>query len=709
MTPTHPSRLTACLGSMIRRQSTARLASVFLLLILPAISILGQQTLLDPTFSGDGKATSQMSEFGSWGNDAALQADGKIVVVGGGFHVDLVRFNTDGTLDSTFDSDGKVITVDPDRPSEGKAIAIQSDGRILVAARSATNVRNNADKGYVIRYTAAGALDTSFSGDGILNLAFGLIDDPLDIAVQPDGKILIIEMNFVNAVGTALLIARFNTDGSLDTTFNSQGYVRMPNYGTVLGSGTDLPKIISRADGKITFTANGSTKVVGQLNPDGTFDQSFGSGGKVEGIAGYGLAVQADGKVLIANRNTFFPQNTLQVVTRLNPDATPDMSFGSAGSATIPFVNQEGHLAQRAELAVQPDGKIVLGGSIRLTPNVTGFDFAVARLNSNGTLDNSFGFNGRYTANISGDDYARAVLLQPDGKIILAGESTNDGFAVARLIPASLSRTCRPVGDFSGDGKSDLAFFNNSFGQWRYVDSSLGGTTTVGWGIGGDRIVPADYNGDCRTDFAVFRNGTWYVKTSGVATELYYYFGMAGDLPVPADYDGDDLADPAVFRNGVWYILGTRDGFWATQFGIAGDRPVNGDYDGDGKDDLAVYRDGVWYIQKSTGGFTIVPFGLGTDKPVVGDYDGDGKSDIAVYRPSDGTWYLLRSSQGFAALRWGISSDVPVPADYDGDGKTDVAVYRDGDWYLLQSTSGYQLKHFAADAGDPIVQNAYVP
>ena len=700
------------------RKWSIRISLLVVAVLVGKGQTLAQTSLLDPAFSGDGKVTTQILSFNSWGNDAALQADGKIVVVGAGnnnlnfpqdFQSGTIRYNANGTLDTTFDGDGIASAIiDPSKVSEAKAVVIQSDGKIVVVGRVSPNAdRTTSDKGFILRYTTSGALDTSFSGDGILNLAFGLIDDPFDMAIQPDGKIVIIESNFIVGVGSALLIARFNSDGSLDTTFNSQGYLRLPGIGP--SPGGDPPRLVVRPDGKINFTVIGSPGFVAQLNPDGSFDQSFGSGGTVQGKAGYGLAVQLDGKVLIVNRNDFFPQNTLQVVKRLNTDGTLDTSFGSGGSATVSFVNQDGSLAKPAELAVQPDGKIVLGGAIRLTASGTGFDFALARLNSNGSLDNSFGLNGRFTSDVNGQDYARAVLLQPDGKIILAGESTNGGFAVARYLSASLSLSCRPVADFTGDGKSDPAFFDNLFGRWRYLDSSSGGEGSVRWGLGGDRIVPADYNGDCRTDFAVFRNGTWYIKTAVSGTELYYNFGIAGDTPVPGDYDGDDLADPAVFRNGVWHVLGTRDGYSVVQFGIAGDRPVNGDYDGDGRDDVAVYRDGVWYVQKSAGGITIVQFGLASDKPVVGDYDGDSKTDFAVYRPADGTWYMLGSSQGYFGLRWGISTDVPVPADYDGDGKTDVAVYRNGDWYLLQSTAGYQLKQLVANPGDPIVQNAYVP
>ncbi len=675
--------------------------------------VSGQGTLLDPSFGGSGKVSSHILAFNSWGNDAVLQPDGKIVVVGagnndlnfpGGFQAGVIRFNSDGTLDSTFDGDGRVGTVvESGKVSEATAVARQADGKIVVTG-ILNSERNAFGTGFIIRYNPNGSLDTSFNGNGIKKFTFG-IDAPFDIAVQSDGKIVIVEQNAAPGLGGGILIARFNSDGSLDSGFNGTGFVRILT-GAFLPS--EPTRLAIRPDGKIVSTGIGSEHVVVQLNSDGTPDVSFGTNGVVNGIDGYALTLQADGKILIANRNDFFPQNTRQVIKRLNTDGSLDTSFGTGGSATVSFVNQDGSLAYPPNLAVQPDGKILLGGAIRLSPPVTGFDFGLARLNASGTLDNSFGQNGRVTTDVQVQDYGRSVLLQPDGKIILAGQS-DGGFAVARYIPGAINFACRPVADFTGDGRSDIAYFDGPFGRWRYLDSMTGGLGSVRWGLDSDLIVPADYNGDCRTDFAVFRNGTWYITTANVGTEIYYQFGSAGDVPVPGDYDGDDLADPAVFRNGIWYIFGTRDGFSAIQFGLAGDKPVTGDYDGDGREDIAVYRDGVWYIQRSNLGTSIVQFGLASDKPVVGDYDGDGKSDIAVYRPSEGTWYLLRSTEGFAAIRWGIATDLPVPADYDGDWRTDIAVYRNGDWYLLQSTSGYQLKRLGGNPGDRPVQNAFVP
>ncbi|HXG82805.1 MAG TPA: FG-GAP-like repeat-containing protein [Pyrinomonadaceae bacterium] len=276
----------------------------------------------------------------------------------------------------------------------------------------------------------------------------------------------------------------------------------------------------------------------------------------------------------------------------------------------------------------------------------------------------------------------------------------------------------RANADFNGDGKTDLSVFGPSNGFWYYLNSPDNQYGAAQFGLSGDKPVPADFDGDKRTDFAVCRNGVWYILKSRDNSVRITQFGLADDVPVPIDFDGDGKADIAVWRpsNGVWYYLRSSDGaFRAAQFGTRGDKPVAGDYDRDGKADLAVFRpsSGTWYIlQSANNGFSAVQFGLAEDKPVPADYDGDGGTDIAVFRPSNGVWYVLRGSDNkFQSAQFGQNGDIPVPGDYDGDGKTDFAVFRpsNGVWYILRSLdNGFRALQFGA-AGDVPIPAANLP
>ena len=259
----------------------------------------------------------------------------------------------------------------------------------------------------------------------------------------------------------------------------------------------------------------------------------------------------------------------------------------------------------------------------------------------------------------------------------------------------------RPVpADYDGDGRADVAVWRprdeGIEGLW-FVHRSTDGTAAVQqWGAAatGDLPVPADYDGDGRADFAVWRRmeipqsefdapeqGVWYLIRSSDGTALRQQWGASGDRPVPADYDGDARADLAVWRAGLWYIVSSRDGSASAQsFGEASDVPVPADYDGDGRADLAVWRPatGEWWIVSSRdGAVTRVQWGAPGDVPVPADYDGDGRADLAVWRPATGEWWSIGSRDGgVTRLQWGAPGDVPVPADYDGDGLPDATVYR---------------------------------
>lgn len=198
---------------------------------------------------------------------------------------------------------------------------------------------------------------------------------------------------------------------------------------------------------------------------------------------------------------------------------------------------------------------------------------------------------------------------------------------------------------------------------------------------------PGDFDGDGKTDYAIYRpdNGQWWVRRSSDGSYFVFTFGLSTDKPVPADYTGDGKADIAVWRpnTGEWFILRSEDfSYYSVPFGLSTDKPVAADYDGDGKTDIAVWREsnGTWYIQKSTGGFDFFVFGTTGDKPVPADYDGDGKADISVSRIT--AWWTRQSSNGavFASAIQNYSAfpTIPTyffPGDFTGDGRADQALY----------------------------------
>ena len=279
--------------------------------------------------------------------------------------------------------------------------------------------------------------------------------------------------------------------------------------------------------------------------------------------------------------------------------------------------------------------------------------------------------------------------------------------------------------DFDGDGKSDISVFrpdpndeDNNF--WRILQSSTNTIHNFEWGIAADfdTLTPADFDGDNKTDFAVWRKAeqNFYIYNSSDNSIRIENFGLTGDILTVGDWDGDGKADPAVYREGAnsrFFYRGSNNNpnrnITFLPFGTTGDKPMRGDFDGDGKFDAAVFRPSnqTWYIRQSSNNqVRFVEFGLSSDTFVPADYDGDGKTDIAVYR--NGTWYILQSSNNQVRyVQFGLATDRPVPADYDGDGKMDVAVYRDGVWYLNQSRNGFAAFSFGV-SGDTPIPNAYI-
>ncbi len=267
--------------------------------------------------------------------------------------------------------------------------------------------------------------------------------------------------------------------------------------------------------------------------------------------------------------------------------------------------------------------------------------------------------------------------------------------------------------DFDGDGRTDFSVFRPSTSVWYLNNSSNGSNQFRLFGVAGDIPVPEDYDGDGIADVAVFRpsDGVWYIMRSSDSTVLFLPFGISTDIPAAGDFFGDGRSDIAIFRpqTGDWWVMDvTSFATTVVRFGAAGDIPVVGDYDGDGRDDFTIYRpsDGRWWtLGSQTGANSATQFGIASDRPVPGDYDGDGINDFAVFRPSEGIWYILQSASNTVRYEWwGTDTDIQAIGDYDGDGKDDVAVWRpsDGVWYVKNSSGGLTFFQYGMDGDLPL-------
>jgi len=340
---------------------------------------------------------------------------------------------------------------------------------------------------------AAGDLDPTFGTGGTLMTDLNRSTDLANaVAIQSDGKLVVVGQTYKNNDYSTedFAVARYNTDGTLDTTFGNGGRVRtdFPGLAAVPSS------VVIQPDGKIVvaggafplFTFLGDFKVV-RYNSNGSLDRSFGSGGIVtttfpQGSYAFDIALQTDGKIIAAgtvfvNFDPGEQSDTDFALARYNSDGTPDTTFGNGGQISTDFVGFED---DAFSVLIQPDGKIVAVGSAN--DPATFYDFAAARYLSNGTIDTTFGVAGKVRTDFGDQNFdrARSAALQSDGKIVAAGFaiSQNGGvqnFAVARYTSNGILDTT-----FSGDGKTQIDFGNCCQSAMKVLLQSDGKIVTVG-------------------------------------------------------------------------------------------------------------------------------------------------------------------------------------------------------------------------------------
>lgn len=403
---------------------------------------------LDPTFGGNGMVATNFTGTFDGAAAVAIQGDGKVVAVGSAGSFDgrfaIARYETDGSLDPTFGGDGTVRTNFTPDVDAATAIAIQGDGRIVVAGETRHFTRvGTAGRFALARYETDGSLDTTFgSGDGKVttDLTAGW-DRGSGVAIQADGKIVVAGAADAACSCSRFALVRYETDGSLDATFGGDGTVttRFPR-----APGSSAQDVAIQADGKVVAVGGqlpeGSRFFLVRYDPDGSRDATFADDGRVRTRIGRGegtatsVVLQPDAKIVVAGYGGVphefgDPFRPRIAVARYLADGRLDRLFGGDGVATT---GSRGQLLGE-DVAIQTDGKIVVAGR---TFRVDG-RFTLARFRRQGRLDDTFGRSGIVKTNFTpGEDAAWGVALQADGKIVAAGQADGRGgrFALARYL-----------------------------------------------------------------------------------------------------------------------------------------------------------------------------------------------------------------------------------------------------------------------------------
>jgi len=484
-------------------------------------ALFGQAGALDLDFGTNGIVTTPFLLGYDNASSVAIQSDGKIIVAGssqnGKTHdFTLARFNPNGTLDDSFGEDG-IVASDFGDFGAARAVAIQSDGKIVVVGVS--GFENLA----IARYNMDGTLDDNFGSNGLTTTVLGFPYGGLAVAIQTDGKIVV----------AGSFLARYNSDGSLDDSFGINGVATVD---------IGIKSIAIQPDGKIVAAGgswNGSNSdfALARYNSDGTLDNSFGSNGLITTNIGINdeansIGMQADMKIVLAG----YSSNNF-ALARYHPDGALDSTFASDGILTTDFGGTE----VANSIALLPDGKIVAAG--RRDSSFIYIDFALARYNPDGSLDNNFGLNGKLTTDFGGgNDEASSLALQPDGKIIVVGSANfniDRDFALAR---------------YNSNGTLDASF-------------GLDGMVTMAIGKGDIAVTASTLQPDGKMLVA----GSLLHRTPEYASEDFF------DRFIMVRYNKDGTLDGSFGSGGIYlgFIIGGYDyGFQANALAIQADNNI---------------------------------------------------------------------------------------------------------------------------------------
>lgn len=387
--------------------------------------------VLDPTFGDGGKVTTSFVAAGVSSDDAqdvVIQPDGKIVVVGSVTPFKRVpamavaRYNEDGSLDETFGVMGRVVTQLALGGSRGTAVALQADGKIVVVGT--VNKTASLQDFALVRFNPDGSLDTTFGVDGLASTDFGgTIDNAKDVVIDDQGRIVVVGGS---PSARTIEVARYDANGALDKSFGHDGLV-------MSAVGVDAQAVTLQADGRIVIGGSAQNSLNGDMNfvvvrlePDGSFDASFGVGGAITTDFAQGrdtvstVLIQSDGRIIAGGTVSIKNSNASEFgLVRYLPDGTIDPTFGDGG-LTITDLGSESEWVADGQL--ESDGRIVFFGSSQN-------DFAIVRYSADGVIDPMFGTDGVVRADFSTPtqpgtiDQARAGAIQADGKIVVVGTS----------------------------------------------------------------------------------------------------------------------------------------------------------------------------------------------------------------------------------------------------------------------------------------------
>ena len=647
---------------------------------------------LDSTFGSGGIVTTDFLQLGNdYAKDVMVQPDGKTVVVGemntgASTAFAVVRYKMDGSLDDEF-GQGGIVTADFGfGRSSAESVALQTDGKIVVAGVSNT-VGTTYQDFAVARFNSDGSPDASFGMDGLVTTDFASggsysADQAYGVSVQQDGKIIVVGKRYDSTTGTKndTVLVRYATDGSLDPAFGVGGKV-VTDFDSA--NGDFARDVVLQSDGKIAITGQkgyAENFFVARYEVNGNLDTTFGSGGSVStsfssgNDYGNALALQSNGKIVVAGL-TWTGSSYDATVARYTSQGTLDTSFGNSGRT---FVDLGTTYDYFYDLTIQADNKIIAVGRPQVDPQSDPAssmeDFAVVRLTENGAVDNTFGNGGKVLSDFfGGRDEAYAVAIDSSGRVYVAGPvhtGVDYDFALAR---------------YTTSGTLDTTFGNS-------------GSVATNIANGFEAVEDIAQQPDGKI-VAVGRVVSGGVSDSGLARysldgSLDASFGTDGRLLVslPYDYvylwaiavqtDGKILVAGQFYRSGTSYDFGVAryqtDGALDTTFGNAGVALV--DYSGgyDQARDLAVQADGLIVVAGAAGGST-PDFGLirlrengtldtsfGSSGKVQTDFNGEANHIEAIAIQPDGK--IVASGRNSYQSQYDMAL-----ARYNADGSLDAS------------------------------------